>query len=109
MLLAEIRETISSAPCTESAQCKTLAVGAKACGGPEVYLAWSNACTDETRLRVLATRHRALRESENAASDERSNCLAVTDPGAVCRFSQPSTTTQIGSCQLRLHGGVDPT
>lgn len=107
-LLTQIREVIGSAPCTETAQCKTLAVGAKACGGPEAYVAWSTADTDATRLNSLAARHRALRQSENAASDERSNCLAVADPGAVCQPGQRSSTTQTGVCQLRRQGAVDP-
>jgi hypothetical protein len=107
-LLTQIREAIGPAPCTQTAQCKTLAVGAKACGGPEAYMAWSTSHTDATRLNALAARHRALRESENAASQERSNCLAVTDPGAVCQPSQSSASTLAGVCQLRRAGAIDP-
>jgi len=107
-LLTQIREAIGPAPCTQSAQCKTLAVGAKVCGGPEAYMAWSTRYTDETRLNALAVRHRALRESENAASQERSNCLAVTDPGAVCQIIQSNTSTLAGVCQLRRPGAIDP-
>ncbi len=107
-LLTQIREAIGAAPCTQTAQCRTLAVGAKACGGPEAYLAWSTRYSDESRLNALAARHRTLRESENAASQTRSNCLAVTDPGAVCQASQSGTSTLAGVCQLRRTGAIDP-
>lgn len=107
-VLAQMRELIGSAPCTETAQCKTMAVGTKACGGPEAYVAWSTAYTDESRLNALAARHRALRGLENAASGERSNCLAITDPGAVCQSIQGGATTPTGVCQLRRQGANDP-
>jgi hypothetical protein len=83
--LAEIRELIGSAACTDSSQCHSLPVGARACGGPEYYLAWSSATTTAgDQLRALGERYKAERQVGNAASGRISDCRYAMDPGAVC-------------------------
>ncbi|WP_317201872.1 hypothetical protein [Janthinobacterium sp.] len=84
--LERIRALVGAAACSESTQCRTLALGVKACGGPDAYLAWSAAATQEPALRALAARYRAEREAENARAQEASDCRLVVDPGAQCRL-----------------------
>ena len=47
-----VRETITreigAATCTEHAQCATLPVGYKACGGPDAYVAWSSSVSERS-------------------------------------------------------------
>lgn len=93
--LAQIRALIGDAACTDSSQCHTLAVGARACGGPQAYLPWSSAVTDGAALAVLAARYKTEREAALAASGEMSTCQFLPDPGAVCRA---------GTCQLNPPG-----
>jgi len=83
-LARELRTLIGPAACSTDAQCRTVAVGAKACGGPGGYWAWSSTGTDETRLRDLARRQAQAEAAENARSGMLSNCSVVTDPGARC-------------------------
>ncbi len=52
--MEKIRALIGDAACDSDAQCRTIAIGAKACGGPEAYLAWSTKRTDATALREAA-------------------------------------------------------
>lgn len=83
-----IREAAASPACTTSEQCKTAAVGAKACGGPQAYVPYSTTDIDEQRfladvkefneLSRLYTRHRSVELGVM------SDCMLVTDPGAVC-------------------------
>lgn len=80
----ELRALIGPAACTSNAQCRTLAVGAKACGGPAGYLAWSTQGTDAERLIALATRQAQAQRREIEASGMLSNCAMVADPGAAC-------------------------
>jgi hypothetical protein len=94
-LLPQIRALIGSAACTDSSQCQTLAVGKRACGGPESYLPWSSAHTDGAQLRALAERLAQERKAELAKSGEMSTCRFIADPGAVCHA---------GTCQLRPGG-----
>jgi len=89
--LEQIRTMIGSASCTDSSQCRTLPVGARACGGPEAWLPYSTANLSEPALKALAERYKSEREAENEKSGMLSNCRYIPDPGAVCRA---------GTCQL---------
>lgn len=89
--LGRIRALIGEASCTHSGQCRSLPVGALACGGPQAYLPYSESRTDEKALRALAEQYKAERQAEIKASGLVSTCRYLVDPGAVCSS---------GSCQL---------
>lgn len=91
-LARELRTLIGPAACSSDAQCRTVPVGAKACGGPSAYLAWSTSGTDAQQLKELAGRQSAAEKREVAASGMLSNCAMVMDPGAAC---------VAGHCQLQ--------
>jgi hypothetical protein len=93
--LEQIRALIGTAPCNHSNQCRTLPIGARPCGGPEAYLAWSTVNASEFELRALAERYKAERDAHNRASGMISDCRYIADPGAVCRA---------GTCQLGSGG-----
>jgi len=80
----ELRGLIGNASCSSDSQCRTVAVGAKACGGPASYWAWSTQDSDEKKLAALAARHAEAQRREITASGMLSNCAMVSDPGAVC-------------------------
>ena len=83
--LAEVRQLISLAVCTTDADCRTIAIGSKACGGPEAYLAWSVRQTDPQALSAAAARHADQQRTQNQKPGGRmSNCAWVSDPGAQC-------------------------
>lgn len=94
-LLAAIEAERGAARCDGDAQCHTIGVGSKACGGPERYLAWSSKDGDGSRLKALVQQHAALRRQEDAASGMMSTCNLMLDPGATC---------QAGQCVLRAQG-----
>jgi len=89
--LTRIRTLIGTPACTSDAQCHTLPMGAKSCGGPSGYLAWSSAKTSEAELRTLGDSLKEQQRAANDASGMMSNCSFVPDPGAVCKT---------GICQL---------
>ena len=84
-LYAEIKTLIGDAPCDDASQCRTIAVGFKACGGPGGYLAWSTKTVDEATLKDLVQRQAAAEQAESQRAGMISDCRLVTDPGAVCR------------------------
>lgn len=92
---ARIRALIGDAACTQDAQCHTLALGKRACGGPQAYLPWSSAKTDSAALAALGQQFKEEREAAITASGEMSTCQFLPDPGAVCRA---------GTCQLNQTG-----
>ena len=83
--LARIRALIGTPTCSEDSQCRSLPLGARACGGPEGYLPWSTARTPEAELRALGELYKAERQAQNKASGMVSDCRFLADPGAVCR------------------------
>lgn len=89
--LAEIRRQIGTPACSDNAQCRTLAVGARACGGPQAYLPYSTRNTDHNALRALAERSQAESRASVAQDGQMSTCLFEPDPGALC---------VAGTCQL---------
>jgi hypothetical protein len=89
--LARIRALVGTPACSSDAQCHTLALGSRACGGPESYLAWSSTATRADELQALGERYKEERRAADRASGAMSTCRFMPDPGAVCRA---------GTCQL---------
>lgn len=97
-LLKALEAEIGDARCSSEAQCHSLAVGAKACGGPEGYRAWSSQRSgDGKKLQALAAEQAAARRAEQNQSGMMSNCALEPDPGAQCLA---------GRCVLRPAPGL---
>ncbi len=95
----ELRTLIGPAACTADNQCRSLPVGAKACGGPAGYWAWSTQGTDADRVLDLARRQAEAQKGESEASGVRSNCALMVDPGVAC---------VAGHCQVAPAAGTRP-
>ena len=98
-LMRDIAAEIGDAACDTDVQCRTLAVGSKACGGPEGYLPWSSKTSNGIRLSALAAAHAGESTRENERSGMRSNCSVTQDPGAVCR---PRAQDGLKVCQTAV-------
>lgn len=83
-LLAQIQAEVGTAACDSTQQCQTIAIGAKACGGPERYLAWSSKGNDGKKLKALAQAQAEASRKQQQADGMMSTCSIVTDPGATC-------------------------
>ena len=98
--MQQIQAAIGTAACSTQSQCHAIAVGAKACGGPERYLPWSSAALSASTLQPLTDRYAAARRAEIAAHHEISTCSMVLPPAAQCSAA--------GQCVLQsgAQGGV---
>lgn len=96
---------IATPNCRVDADCATIAVGAKACGGPEAWLAWSRRVTDETTLRAVAARDAEAVRARLRAAGAVSDCRYVGDPGAMCVLGPEGGD---GVCVLRATGTGAP-
>lgn len=83
-LLAQIRDEIGDAPCRQDAQCRTLPIGAKACGGPAAWWAWSEVNARGDRLQAWARQLAQLERDRQSREGLLSTCTIVPDPGASC-------------------------
>lgn len=87
-LLRRIEAEIGTAACNSTDECRTLPIGAKACGGPTRWLAWSTRASNAAQLQAwaaeLAQRQRRREEALGMAS----TCSVVLDPGASCELGR---------------------
>lgn len=101
--MAAIHAVIGDGACDSDLQCGTVAVGTKACGGPELYLAWSSRRVDQAVLNATVANYRSAAPPESAGRV--STCSIVVDPGARCVGASPKPANEPhaggGSCRLR--------
>jgi hypothetical protein len=83
--LRSIHALIGKASCLSDNQCQVLPIGAKSCGGPAGYLAWSNVSTDGAELQALAERYKTEQQADNERAGRISTCRVLPQPPAACR------------------------
>lgn len=105
-LIVPVKTLIGDAACDHPTQCQVIGVGAKACGGPSGYLAWSVKNTDQAALLAAVQAQAEAEKAENKAGGLLSNCQMTPAPIATCR---PRTEDGKKTCQLGQGGvrGVD--
>ena len=96
-LQRRIVEGIGPAACQADGECRTLPVGAKACGGPASWLAYSTRSSDGAQLLVWSDALAARQRQQQQARGQASTCSVVPDPGAAC---------VAGRCTIQRSGGA---
>ena len=87
-LLARINAEIGQGVCLGDADCTTIPIGEKACGGPELWLACTRESAKKPGLQPLLDKLITLQKKRNAQSGMLSNCQISPDPGAMCRANR---------------------
>ena len=98
-LRRQLVAAIGDARCNDDAQCHSLGVGSKDCGGPLVYLAWSSLASQSDQLQALALKLGVA--ERKAGTGMVSNCAVLLDPGARCL---PRAADDIRVCRLNQRG-----
>ena len=78
-----IDEEIGEPRADSVAQCKYIPFGAKPCGGPWMYLVYSTARTDESKLQRLVREFNALQKKINEEEQVGSDCSVPSEPELV--------------------------
>lgn len=104
--MTQIDALIGSAPCTQQDQCRSIGIGARACGGPQSFRAWSSAHTDTKALTQAVSKHRQQQQRAIERSGEMSTCQVLPDPGARCVQLRPDVA---GGCELGATPGHNAT
>jgi hypothetical protein len=97
----QLQAEIGAAACDDARQCQTLALGNKACGGPERFVAWSSATSNATRVGRLAAQYADASRRENEREALSSTCNVVADPGATCQAGRCVLLPPSGGLQLQ--------
>lgn len=77
--LAEIRSMVDADSCSETDQCRFLAYGSKACGGPQGYLLFSNQIDVEALTQKVEEYNKA-EDAYNKKFGIISDCMIATPP-----------------------------
>jgi hypothetical protein len=83
VLLQDIDRLIGEPRCSVDTQCRSLPLGQRACGGPELYRAYAVGPAEQ-RLLDLAQQHRQARQAQQRSSGRVGICQLLADPGARC-------------------------
>lgn len=97
--MVQIDALIGDAACSSDAECLVIGVGAKACGGPDAYRAWSATHTDARLLETLVARDAAARRAAMGRLGMASDCAILPVPGVACVV--PAGQRTVGRCVLR--------
>ncbi|MFT3817080.1 MAG: hypothetical protein QM750_05540 [Rubrivivax sp.] len=96
--LAEIEALIGAASCRRDEDCRAIGIGARACGGPEAYRAWSVIDSDERRLTERVQQDAAARRAELERLGMHSTCQVLPRPRVSCRIAAGAAS---GRCVLQ--------
>lgn len=77
--LTEIQNFVKTGSCNTAAQCKYMAIGSKACGGPSDYIVFSEDI-DVTVLKKMVDRFTEDQKTYNKENNVASDCSLVTPP-----------------------------
>jgi hypothetical protein len=83
-LRAEIVTAIGEPRCANLVHCRVLALGARPCGGPSEYLAYSSITGNRELLESKAYEYGFLQEEVNRKQSAVGTCAALAQPRAAC-------------------------
>ena len=83
-LRAVVLQLVGDPVCDDVSQCRSMAFGAKPCGGPWSYLVYSVQTADSTRLATAVTRYNDREAQLNRELGRASDCQVVTPPRLSC-------------------------
>jgi hypothetical protein len=78
----------NASACSTDTECRAIPVGARACGGPTGYRAYSTKSAASADIDTLVQRQRELSAEAARASHRFSPCFMLPDPGARCYQSK---------------------
>ena len=82
-LLALVRQQLRPAYASTADECRVLGVGSRPCGGPERFIVYSTANTNESVLLELVGAYNRNRMADDAREGLVSNCRVIPKPAVV--------------------------
>lgn len=83
-LKMEVLSLVGEGDCSELAVCRSLALGAKPCGGPWEYLIYSTTNSDTLKINEKVEEYNELNRILNIRYGYLSDCTIVEEPQLVC-------------------------
>lgn len=86
--LQQIESAIADKSCSSDTACGLIGVGAKPCGGPETYAAYSQPNVDEEKLHALANAYKKERQDYFKENQIMGICVVTPKPNVACVNNQ---------------------
>jgi Fe-S-cluster containining protein len=80
----EIQDFAKNKACSGSDDCRTMAMGSKACGGPTNYIIYALSKTDEKQLAEKVKQYTDFQKELNIKYNRTSDCLFLSPPTVNC-------------------------
>ena len=80
----EIEEFAKNKACSNGDDCRTMAMGSKACGGPTSYVIYALSKTDEKQLVEKVKQYTDFQKELNIKYNRTSDCLFLSPPMIDC-------------------------
>ena len=80
----QIQEFAKNKACSNGDGCRTMPMGAKACGGPTNYIIYSLSKTDEKQLTEKVKQYTDFQKELNVKYNRTSDCLFLSPPTVDC-------------------------
>jgi hypothetical protein len=80
----EIQEFAKNKACSNGDDCKVMAMGSKACGGPTSYIIYALSKTDEKQLADKVKQYTDFQKELNIKYNRTSDCLFLAPPTVDC-------------------------
>ena len=80
----EIQDFAKNKTCAGGDDCKTMAMGSKACGGPTSYIIYALSKTDEKQLSEKVKQYTDFQKELNIKHNRTSDCLFLSPPTVDC-------------------------
>jgi Fe-S-cluster containining protein len=80
----EIQDFAKNKTCAGGDDCKTMAMGSKACGGPTSYIVYALSKTDEKQLSEKVKQYTDFQKELNIKYNRTSDCLFLSPPTVDC-------------------------
>lgn len=87
-LKAQLEQLTQDKPCQQSAECRVLPVGHRACGGPDGFVIFSTQNNDAQTIENIVETISNLQRQRNIAEQRMSICQHLTVPAAQCIANQ---------------------
>lgn len=89
LVLSKINAAIGEAPCQNDDQCRTIGLGATACGGPAAWQPWSTQTNGQGEtLKALTEQYARLQRQRQSQDGMVSTCRYIQNPGAQCQLQR---------------------
>lgn len=87
-LYQRLQKLTNDKSCQQDQECKVLGIGARACGGPDQFIVYSENHTDGKMLAITSERYAKLKKEKQSRLGVAGTCQVLETPLAACQSNK---------------------